>query len=191
MAAHPPLIYWRVGQSLRISPFRPAMATGQTDILSDEPKPNRDDQAKPTREKRGVPGGLWLSCEDCGETIFRKEAERLFNVCPECGYHMYLSARDRIRRVLDEGTFEEWDAELSPTDPLGFDDKKTYAERIKAEQAAHRPARRRAHGHGHDSRPPRGLRRHRFGVHHGQHGFGRRREAHPPDRAGDRAAACR
>ena len=30
-------------------------------------------KTKMTREKRGVPGGLWLRCEDCGETIFRKE----------------------------------------------------------------------------------------------------------------------
>ncbi|HEX5471956.1 MAG TPA: acetyl-CoA carboxylase, carboxyltransferase subunit beta [Lacipirellulaceae bacterium] len=92
-------------------------------------------KTKMTREKRGVPGGLWLRCDDCGETIFRKEAERLMNVCPECGYHMYLSAPSRVRWVLDDGTFEEWDCNLTPTDPLGFRDKKSYAERIKAEQA--------------------------------------------------------
>jgi acetyl-CoA carboxylase carboxyl transferase subunit beta len=101
------------------------MATSETQITS----------GKTTmREKRGVPGGLWLRCEDCGETIFRQEAERLMNVCPECGYHLYLSAPDRVRWVLDEGTFEEWDSELMPTDPLGFSDKKAYAERLKAEQ---------------------------------------------------------
>ena len=92
-------------------------------------------KTKMTREKRGVPGGLWLRCEDCGETIFRKEAEGLMNVCPQCEYHMYLSAPQRVRWVLDEGTFEEWDASLSPADPLGFRDKKAYAERLKAEQA--------------------------------------------------------
>jgi acetyl-CoA carboxylase carboxyl transferase subunit beta len=86
------------------------MATSETE-KSSEP-------LKPAREKRGVPGGLWLSCDDCGEMIFRKEAERLMSVCPECGYHMYLSARDRINWVLDEGTFEEWDGNLEPTDPL-------------------------------------------------------------------------
>lgn len=111
------------------------MASGQTDITSEQTKPMRDDEAKPTREKRGVPSGLWLSCEDCGAMIFRKEFERIFNVCPECGYHMYLSARDRIKSVLDDGTFEEWDANLSPTDPLAFEDKKKYSERIVAEQA--------------------------------------------------------
>jgi acetyl-CoA carboxylase carboxyl transferase subunit beta len=56
------------------------------------------------------------------------------NVCPECGYHMYLSAHDRIRWMLDEGTFDEWDATLAPTDPLEFRDKKAYAERLVAEQ---------------------------------------------------------
>lgn len=86
------------------------------------------------REKRGVPSGLWLRCPDCGETVFRKEMQRLMSVCPVCGYHMYLSAKDRIQFVLDEGTFEEWDANLMPVDPLEFSDKKAYAERLVAEQ---------------------------------------------------------
>lgn len=111
------------------------MASGQTDISNEQATPMRDDQPKPAREKRGVPSGLWLSCEDCGAMIFRKEFERIFNVCPECGYHMYLSAQMRIKSVLDDGTFDEWDADLSPTDPLGFEDKKRYSERIVAEQA--------------------------------------------------------
>ena len=91
-------------------------------------------KVKPMREKRGVPGGLWLRCEDCGETIFRKEAERLMNVCPVCEFHMYLSAPARVQGMLDDGTFEPWDADLAPTDPLLFHDKKPYAERLKAEQ---------------------------------------------------------
>jgi acetyl-CoA carboxylase carboxyl transferase subunit beta len=102
------------------------MATSETEIPTGK--------ATTMREKRGVPGGLWLRCEDCGETIFRQEAARLQNTCPQCGYHMYLSAPDRVRWMLDEGTFEEWDAELMPMDPLGFSDKKSYADRLKAEQ---------------------------------------------------------
>jgi len=87
------------------------------------------------REKRGVPSGLWLRCNDCGATIFRKEAEKIWNVCPECDYHMYLGARGRIDAVLDAGTFEEWDAQLAPVDPLGFQDQKRYSLRLEAEQA--------------------------------------------------------
>lgn len=86
------------------------------------------------REKRGVPGGLFLRCADCGETVFCKEVERLMSVCPCCGHHMYLSARDRIRYLIDDGAFEEWDADLMAKDPLGFVDRKPYAERLIGEQ---------------------------------------------------------
>lgn len=84
------------------------------------------------RPKRGVPEGLWRRCPGCQNTIFRKEAERRLGVCPECDYHWSVSARERIRQVLDEGTFEEWDADLWPADPLGFNN---YAQRVKDEQA--------------------------------------------------------
>jgi acetyl-CoA carboxylase carboxyl transferase subunit beta len=67
--------------------------------------------------------------------IFRRQAERALGVCPECDYHWYVSAHDRIRQVLDEGTFEEWDAELEPADPLSFADKIPYRDRLKNEQA--------------------------------------------------------
>jgi acetyl-CoA carboxylase carboxyl transferase subunit beta len=87
------------------------------------------------RTKRGVPEGLWQRCPGCQQTIFRKQAERALGVCPECDYHFYVSARDRIDQVLDGGTFEEWYAELAPSDPLGFNDKVPYSERLKSEQA--------------------------------------------------------
>jgi acetyl-CoA carboxylase carboxyl transferase subunit beta len=86
------------------------------------------------RAKRGVPEGLWISCPGCKASIYRKEAEKLLNVCPQCEYHFYVSAQDRIRHVLDEGTFEEWDGHLMPADPLGFADQKPYQERLVAEQ---------------------------------------------------------
>ena len=95
------------------------------------------DEAKtstPKRTKRGVPEGLWQRCPGCHAAIFRKQAEQRQNVCPECEHHFYLSAKDRIRHVLDDGTFEEWDQELMPVDPLEFADKKPYRQRLVQEQ---------------------------------------------------------
>jgi len=86
------------------------------------------------RTKRGVPEGLWIRCPGCKGSIYRKEAEKLLNVCPQCEYHFYVSALDRIRQVLDDGTFEEWDGQLQPADPLEFADQKPYKERLVAEQ---------------------------------------------------------
>lgn len=91
-------------------------------------------KGKGPREKRGVPSGLWMRCEDCGEMLFRKTVEQQLNVCSACGFHMYMGAHGRIQSVLDDGTFDEWDGQLSPVDPLEFHDKKPYAERLVAEQ---------------------------------------------------------
>ena len=103
------------------------MSTSQTPITTPSP-PSK-------RPKRGVPEGLWLRCPGCQQMIFRRQAERALGVCPECDYHWYVSAHDRIQQVLDEGTFEEWDAELEPADPLSFADKIPYRDRLKSEQA--------------------------------------------------------
>jgi acetyl-CoA carboxylase carboxyl transferase subunit beta len=86
------------------------------------------------RPKRGVPEGLWQRCPGCQQTIYRGEAEKRLGVCPECDYHFYVTARERIRQVLDEGTFDELFAELMPADPLEFADKKSYREKLVVEQ---------------------------------------------------------
>jgi acetyl-CoA carboxylase carboxyl transferase subunit beta len=105
------------------------MATGKV-----EPAAGQTSSERPKWNKRGVPEGLWQLCPGCQSMIYRKEAEKRLGVCPECDYHWYVSAAERITQVLDEGTFEEWYADLEPADPLDFADKKPYAERLKAEQ---------------------------------------------------------
>ena len=86
------------------------------------------------RPKRGVPEGLWLRCDSCGATVFRKQVEEALGICPECDFHFYVDAESRIRQLLDEDSFEEWYADMSPADPLEFKDKKTYRDRLVAEQ---------------------------------------------------------
>ncbi len=90
--------------------------------------------SSPKRQKRGVPEGVWKKCGGCQASIFAKTLEENLQVCPECGHHAKVSAKERIRQVLDEGTFEEWDGDLMPADPLEFADKKPYRDRLEAEQ---------------------------------------------------------
>ena len=85
-------------------------------------------------KKRGVPEGLWMRCHGCQATVFRKQVENNLGVCPECDHHFYVTAATRIQQLLDDDSFEEWFADLSPCDPLGFVDKKSYKERLVAEQ---------------------------------------------------------
>jgi acetyl-CoA carboxylase carboxyl transferase subunit beta len=100
--------------------------------------PTETTKAKPAmtdRPKRGVPEGMWKRCDKCKATIFRKEAESRYNVCPECDHHFYLPAQTRIQQLFDEESFEEWFTDIRPMDVLDFKDRKPYAQRLLDEQA--------------------------------------------------------
>lgn len=82
-----------------------------------------------------IPEHLWVKCPKCQELVYSKELDRNARVCPKCSYHFRLRARDRIDLLLDPGTFEEWDAELRPVDPLEFADLVgTYEAKLKQTQ---------------------------------------------------------
>lgn len=85
-------------------------------------------------KKTDVPEGLWMRCSGCETMIYRKIVEERLNVCPECGLHYRISARRRVEITCDPDSFEEFAREVGPTDPLEFNDRKNYAERLAAEQ---------------------------------------------------------
>ncbi len=86
-------------------------------------------------EKRGgVPEGLFLKCEGCGEMVYAAEFEANWRVCKKCGKHHTMPARRRIMLLIDEGTFEEADADMQAVDVLKFKDTKRYRDRIKGAQ---------------------------------------------------------
>lgn len=64
--------------------------------------------------------GIIIACAHCKEPLYVKELENNLYVCPKCGLHFRLNARQRIEYTLDEGSFQEWDQDVRPTDPLGF-----------------------------------------------------------------------
>src|SRR5687768_9071794 len=86
------------------------------------------------QQREGIPEGLWMRCPECGDMLFRKVVEESLHVCPGCQYHFRVSARTRIGQLVDEGSFEERDADVEPIDPLKFTDKKAYKDRLASEQ---------------------------------------------------------
>ncbi len=88
------------------------------------------------KPKREFPTGLWTKCESCGELLYNKALEENLKVCPKCDFHFPLTAQERLSLLIDAGTFEEWDAELAPMDPLVFHGPRAYAEKLKEEQQA-------------------------------------------------------
>jgi acetyl-CoA carboxylase carboxyl transferase subunit beta len=84
-----------------------------------------------SRPASKVPEGLWVKCEGCRETLYRKELERSLFVCPRCGHHHRVSARTRLSQLFDGSVWKELFGNIYSTDPLEFVDSKPYAQRIR------------------------------------------------------------
>jgi acetyl-CoA carboxylase carboxyl transferase subunit beta len=87
-------------------------------------------ELKPDKKVK-IPEGLWVKCESCREIIYKKEIDRNLRICPKCNYHFRISARERLKLLVDDGSFVEMDASLASSDPLQFRDKVPYRERIE------------------------------------------------------------
>ena len=91
------------------------------------PKINRTS----TGTKKNVPEGLWSKCPSCAAVLYATDLEKNANVCPKCGYHNRISARERLDLLLDpEGRFEIG-VEVTPVDSLKFKDDKRYPDRLE------------------------------------------------------------
>ena len=77
--------------------------------------------------------GLWIKCPGCRQAIFKADLQANLNVCPKCGYHFKMGARERLDLLLDPG-YQLVDGGLRSTDPLNFTDIKPYKQRLKKAQ---------------------------------------------------------
>ncbi|SUS03693.1 acetyl-CoA carboxylase, beta (carboxyltranferase) subunit [uncultured Defluviicoccus sp.] len=84
-----------------------------------------------TKKKKNIPEGLWTKCPVSDEIVFTKDLEANLMVVPKSGYHFPIGSRARIAGLVDEGSFEEFDAGVKSADPLKFVDSAAYTDRIK------------------------------------------------------------
>lgn len=88
----------------------------------------------PTQARTVRTEGVFYKCEGCKEVLYRKDVEENLNVCPKCRYHFRIGARKRLQLLFDGGVYQERDANLRSTDPLQFNDTKSYRARLAANQ---------------------------------------------------------
>ncbi|GAB4380410.1 MAG: acetyl-CoA carboxylase, carboxyltransferase subunit beta [Calditrichia bacterium] len=87
-----------------------------------------------TVEKKVLPDGLWIKCDNCGEIIYRSQLQNRMNVCPKCNHHFRVTSREYVNYLCDENSFREFNENIAPGDPLNFKDKKKYSDRLKEAQ---------------------------------------------------------
>jgi acetyl-CoA carboxylase carboxyl transferase subunit beta len=77
-----------------------------------------------------TPGEHPNTCPVCHSHYRDDELGRHLWVCPQCGHHFPMGARDRIASLSDPDSFEEEAAEIRSDDPLSFFDLRPYTERL-------------------------------------------------------------
>lgn len=97
------------------------------------------EQAPPSpqvRPRKQVPvEQLWVRCKACREVVYKERLAENHQVCPLCGHHLALGALQRIALLVDDHSFERYDAGLAAGDPLGFVDSKPYSQRLSRSRA--------------------------------------------------------
>ena len=82
-------------------------------------------------KRRSVPEKLWNNCVSCGNMIHHKDLRENLRVCISCNYHFRMSAEDRIKILFFNEKFNEIELDSINDDPLNFNDKKKYTDRLK------------------------------------------------------------
>jgi acetyl-CoA carboxylase carboxyl transferase subunit beta len=83
------------------------------------------------RSQVSSPSGLWKKCPACSEILQTAKIEDNAYVCPYCDHHFRIAAEQRLKFLVDEGSFISFGESLRGTDPLEFTDKKSYKVRLQ------------------------------------------------------------
>lgn len=84
-----------------------------------------------------IPYQLCLKCPQCDALNFNNDLNENDRICPKCGFHFPMNARQRINRICD--SFSELDGDLSSENVLdfpGYSDKLVQSTLISHEKEA-------------------------------------------------------
>lgn len=77
-----------------------------------------------------IPDGMWIKCNTCKMIIYKKEVTE-YKLCPSCGAHFRLSPAERIAITCDEGSFQEFDENMLPENPMSYPDYNKVVEKAQ------------------------------------------------------------
>lgn len=67
-----------------------------------------------------IPDGMWVKCNNCGKILYKSDVEDNCNTCVSCNYHFRLSAKERLKMILDKDSFVEFDGDMESVNPISF-----------------------------------------------------------------------
>lgn len=86
-----------------------------------------------------IPIGKWIKCEKCKEILYKDDIRENLNICPACGNYFRMHIDRRLKMIIDEGTYENFNLNIETSNPLELEDyvKKlnTVREKTKLKEA--------------------------------------------------------
>ena len=104
---------------------------------------NKSFESETSPSKLDIPGDLWVKCKKCTDSVYLKDLEQNYKVCPtKCNYHFRLSPEERINMHFDKDSFKEIESKIEAIDFLNFEDTEKYEIRLKKakKQTKHKDA---------------------------------------------------
>ena len=93
-----------------------------------KPKNELEGHEENPENKPYIPDELWVKCPVCKNVMLSSDLEENYKVCLKCGYHFRIPARQRIEMTVDEGTFQEFDADMMSSNIIDFPE---YTRKLK------------------------------------------------------------
>lgn len=86
-----------------------------------------------TKDKKDIPKGLWYK-SPTGKVIDSDELKKNLYVSPEDDYHVRIGSNEYFEIFFDDNKYRELYKNLTSKDPLNFEDRKKYTDRVKSAQ---------------------------------------------------------
>ncbi len=98
-------------------------------------KPNIPLEAEGSRpgSQAAIPEELCVACKGCKRTLFTRDLAQSAFVCPSCGYHFRIGARERTALICDSDSFRPMDEALTSRNLIDFPG---YEKKLEAAKAA-------------------------------------------------------
>lgn len=90
-------------------------------MIIDKMKKRNPATIRRLENKVDIPVGKWIKCDKCKEILYKEDVKQNYSVCPSCGSYFRISSRRRLADIIDEGTYQEFELNITTVNPLNLE----------------------------------------------------------------------
>lgn len=92
---------------------------------------NGEDKSPQKPNKNDIPSDIMFKCPRCSGVSFMDDFVSNSKICPNCGYHSRISAKERLDITIDKGSLIEFDKDMISKNPIDFPEYEEKQARLR------------------------------------------------------------